>query len=103
MWIPYAMISHALAEKHCGAKRLPWSQQIIGEIERNGCGSGTDMHDETTLALDRIMAADLRTLAADGDPRLKLTAAEVEAWAASTATQFGGCSKLVEWHERKAD
>lgn len=99
--VGYAMIAYALAEKYCGAAPISMAPKILGYVQEHGCGPDTPIYSELKEAIAKLEAADLEFMAADGDPNLQLSPADVQEWARSAAEGLGGCSALVAAHDQE--
>ena len=96
MAVPYAIIAHALAEKHCGAEPRPMREKILSFIEETGCGPGTMIYSETEGAISRAESArDLKQLVFHGDPSVNPSSQQVREEAERIANELGGCEALI--------
>ncbi|MGX5668178.1 hypothetical protein ACWKW9_19630 [Rhizobium daejeonense] len=103
MGLDYAIMVHALAEKYCGAKSVSMGTKFLGHLERNGCGSDTEVYRDVAKSIIKLQSASLKLMAADGDETLNLTKEQVENWAKDTSEQLGGCERLIKLHDSELD
>lgn len=98
--LPYLMMSHALAEKQCGASPKPLRNWIFGILVSEGCGPATPIYRELEQSASRIESANLRELVTEGIDMDRLSDKQVRDAAQSMTDQLGGCAKLIEWHRK---
>ena len=98
--LEYALAAYALAEKVCGAPAISMSSKILEFVEKEGCGPDTPIYSELQDRINRLEAADLKTLAQDGRTDIDMSSAQVRQWAEATVEEFGGCPVLLNFHEQ---
>lgn len=103
MGISYTIMMHALAEKYCGAKPVSMGPKFLGYLERQGCGSKTEIYQDVAISIDKLESASLKLMAADGDKTLALSEQQAKSWAKETSEQLGGCERLIKLHDSKPD
>ncbi|THK37325.1 hypothetical protein EHS39_13920 [Ensifer sp. MPMI2T] len=97
--VPYAMIAHSLAEKHCGAKPRSMRGKILDFIEENGCGPGTMIYSEVDEAISRMEIADLKQIVFNGDRSINPSPQQIREEAERMVNSLGGCQALIRAHD----
>ncbi len=99
--LEYALIAHALAEKFCGAPAKPMAPRFLKYVESHGCGPESAIYSDLKTSIERLETADLKLMAADGNPNLQLSPKDVQEWASAAAESFGGCPSLLAGHDKE--
>lgn len=103
MGIEYAIMMHALAEKYCGAKPVPMEPKFLRFVQGRGCNSKTEIYQDVAVSIRMLESANLKLMAAGGDPNLTISEQQARNWAKDAAEQLGGCERLIEQHDRELD
>ncbi|NVD39024.1 hypothetical protein HT585_09180 [Ensifer sp. HO-A22] len=101
MGLDFELIAFALAEKYCGAEPRSMQDRFLKRLERDGCRPGTEIYSDTEKAIAKLNASDLKRLAKDANAQSALSDHQVDAWAAETVAELGGCGRLIELHDSK--
>lgn len=97
--IPFQLIVFSLAEKHCGAEPKPMRELFLGHLEKNGCGSGTEVYSETEATIKKLEYADLAQLAQGVEEGRAFSEQQATEWAVATVGALGGCDTLLKQHD----
>ncbi len=103
MGLDYGIMMLALAEKYCGAKHKPMAPRFLGYLKKQGCGPDTEVYRNISTSIKVAEAADLKMLAAGGNPKIHVSYKQARDWAAGAAKSFGGCEKLIALHDSKME